>query len=108
MKALLAAALILFTIFLSVPLSSQSPADSMAPPEKIEEREPSKIREFSGTITNLNVSQKRIAVRDAGREITFSTSQAKVEDGIKIGDRVKVMYREEGGRMLAEAVTLQR
>ena len=60
---------------------------------------------FTGKVTNMDMAEKMMTVKDRKGEMTFDVSNAKMKGEAKAGDMVTVKYREKDGKMMASSVT---
>lgn len=60
---------------------------------------------FKGKVTNMDMAEKMMTVKDRKGEMTFDVSSAKMRGEAKAGDMVTVKYREKDGKMMASSVT---
>lgn len=63
-----------------------------------------KAMKFRGTVTNMDMAAKMMTVSGKKGDMTFDVSTAKMKVEPKAGDRVKVRYMEQDGKMVASWV----
>lgn len=71
---------------------------------------PPQDKTFTGKITNIDRDEHTITVVTKKREMTFIISSAKVKGyqttrGIKVGDKVMVVYEMRGDKAYAKEIT---
>jgi hypothetical protein len=61
---------------------------------------------LEGTVQKIDRDQSLILLNtESGTETVLLTNSTKGAENLKPGDKVKVTYRQEGGRLLAETIT---
>jgi hypothetical protein len=61
---------------------------------------------LEGTVQKIDRDQNLILLNtESGTETVLLTNSTKGAENLKPGDKVKVTYRQEGGRLLAETIT---
>lgn len=63
-----------------------------------------KVMKFRGKVTNMDMTAKIMTVSGKKGDMTFDVSTAKMKVEPKAGDRVKVRYIEQDGKMVASWV----
>ena len=63
-----------------------------------------KTMKFHGKVTNMDMAAKMMTVTGKKGDMTFDVSNAKVKGEINVGDKVRVKYMEQDGKMMASAV----
>jgi len=107
-------ALLTMATFVGVSMA-QTPAKPTAPTgtdkpktevPKVEKKETSKAIRVSGTVAVYEAS-KMIKVEGKDNEMAFDlTGDTKVKGDVKDGAEVTVMYKKEGDKMVATAITV--
>jgi len=61
---------------------------------------------LEGTVQKIDRDQNVILLNtESGTETVLLTNSTKGAENLKPGDKVRVTYRQEGGRLLAETIT---
>jgi hypothetical protein len=61
---------------------------------------------LEGTVQKIDREQNLILLNtESGTETVLLTNSTKGAENLKPGDKVRVTYRQEGGRLLAETIT---
>jgi cold shock CspA family protein len=61
---------------------------------------------LEGTVQKIDRDQNVIFLNtESGTETVLLTNSTKGAENLKPGDKVRVTYRQEGGRLLAETIT---
>ena len=61
---------------------------------------------LEGTVQKIDRDQNVILLNtESGTETVLMTNSTKGAENLKPGDKVRVTYRQEGGRLLAETIT---
>ena len=63
-----------------------------------------KTMKFHGKVTNMDMAAKMMTVTGKKGDMTFDVSNAKMKGEINVGDKVRVKYMEQDGKMMASAV----
>ena len=73
---------------------------------KVEKKEPAKAMEASGNVTAYEAG-KVIKLKEKDKEMSFDVTGATTVKGeVKDGVKVTVMYKKEGDKMVATAITV--
>lgn len=61
---------------------------------------------LEGTVQKIDREQNLILLNtESGTETVLLTSSTKGAENLKPGDKIRVTYRQEGGKLLAETIT---